>query len=544
MRVPLISRLVELIKPKVAKPQGMIIGVPSEWYSYGYPPRVDWYRLERIYRTFPMATYAVEQLAEQAVGPGFYLKKAESKGGQSALEICEDFNEEINAQMVMMRIARELAIYGNSPLERRFESVTKQEGDEFKVTELGNLVTVEPLPITTMRIVPDRFTGADPPHGYIQLIMGQYNRFAPEQIAWFRMNVTGGMIGADFYGMGLLQPVSDYVWGLMKMEDAMIKIMDRYAAPKYLWTLGDKDNVPGATQLDAWGAKLKTIEANEDWVAAYTTHLQAFAPDVRARFEEWIQHFKSCITAGVQNPNLLLTMTPQRVSDASATAMQEAWTRKEASVQTTIKELWEDLIYKPIVGQEGLEEEDTPQMIWGAPQVEDPKDQIDQLTKLLNPGQVLLSPETRFDIENMLRQSLDMDALTTPPPLSVRVMPPAPAPGAAPPATEQELLGEKIRELKGSHDEVHARERSLTKQLVSLVRDVHSGKVKKDAALKEAQSALVRYRTEFTNIALRQASATRKRPITKLAPEVQARLDAITEKKIKDFQRMLDDLER
>jgi hypothetical protein len=428
----------------------MILGVPGGWYTYGFPPRVDWYRLEQVYRTFPMVTYCVEQLADQAIGPGFYLKAHDdSTASQRAVEICEDFNEKISAKLVMLRIARELGLYGNSPLERRFDGFTKADDDEFKLVKLGNLVTIAPLPITTMRIVPDMYTGADPPKGYTQIIMGQWKRFAPEQIAWFKTNVTGGYVGSDFYGMGLAQPVLDYIWGLQQMEDYQIRIMRRYAAPKLLWRLGDKDFPPKPEDITNWAAKLTTIKPDEDWVGSFLVDVKPVETDLRARFEEYVAHFRSSVTAGLQNPNLYLTMGAMRVSDASATAMQEAWNRKVQTAQEVIKENWEDLFFKPLIIQAGIDEEFTPELIFGEPEVDDPQKNMDNLTKLLNPSQVQISQETRFALENLLRQLLELDPL--PPSAMPEPMLPAPAqppgePQSAP--EEQKALAEKIRALE------------------------------------------------------------------------------------------------
>jgi hypothetical protein len=433
----------------------MILGVPGGWYTYGFPPRTDWLRLEQVYRTFPMVTYCVEQLADQAIGPGFYLKAHDnSPNSQRAVEICDDFNEKVNAKLVMLRLARELGLYGNSPLERRFDGFEKDPDDEFKIARLGRLVTVQHLPISTMRVVPDMYTGADPPKGYTQIIMGQWKRFAPEQIAWFKTNVTGGIVGADFYGMGLVQPVLDYVWGLQQMEDFQIRIMRRYAAPKLLWRLGDKDFPPKPDDIKEWAQKLTTIKPDEDWVGSFLVDAKTIVPDLRARFEEYVAHFRSSVTAGLQNPNLYLTMGAVRVSDASATAMQEAWNRKVQTTQEVIKENWEDLIFKPLVIQEGIDEEFAPELIFGEPEVDDPQKQMDNLTKLLNPGQVMVGPQTRFDIENMLRQLLELDPL---PPSAMRTpslpapMPALPPAGAQPISLEeQKALAERIRALDPS----------------------------------------------------------------------------------------------
>jgi hypothetical protein len=413
MRNPILQ-ILEKIKPKTASkpgvPEGMALGVPGSWYVYGFPPRTDWLRIEQVYRTFPMVSYSIEQFSEQIVGPGYYLL---DRGSPEAVEICKAFDESINAKAVMLRIARELGLYGNSCLERRFTSVEKDPNDEFKAAKLGDFVSVQPLPISTMRVVPSMFTGADPPKGYTQIIMGQWRRFAPEQIAWFKFNVTGGQVGSDFYGQGMVQPILDYVWAIQQMEDYMVRIMKRYAAPKILWKIGTEQSPPSPEALAAWAATLKTIKPDEDWVAPFTNSASTVETNLQARFEEYVSHMQAQIIAGLQNPNLVLSLLVLRVSDASARAMLDAWNRKIQAIQDTIKELWEDLIYKPLVVQAGIDESLTPEISWGQPDVisTSPKAQIDQLTLLLNPTLVAVTPQTRFDLENQLREAFGFDQL-------------------------------------------------------------------------------------------------------------------------------------
>jgi hypothetical protein len=376
-----------------------------------------------------MVSFSIEQFAEQIVGPGYYLL---NKGSDDALEICEAFNEAINAKMVMLRIARELGLYGNSVLERRFTDYEKDPNDEFTVTKLGDFVTIQPLPISTMRIVPSMFTGSDPAKGYTQIIMGQWRRFAPEQIAWFKFNITSGQIGSDFYGTGFVQPILDYVWAIQQMEDYMVRIMKRYAAPKYLWQVGTPEAPPAPGAVTAEAATLKRVRPDEDWVVPFTTNAKVLETALTARFEEYVSHMQAQIIAGLQNPNLVLSLLVNRVSDASARAMLDAWNRKIEAVQDMMKEMWEDLIFKPLVVQAGIDEDQTPELIWGKPEVltTTPKTAIDQLTLLLNPQLVSVTSATRFDLENQLREAFGLDQL----PLNLRpkpTLPILPAPGAA-----------------------------------------------------------------------------------------------------------------
>jgi len=394
---------------------GLVIAAPSAWYTYGWPPRVDWYRIERVYRGFPLVSYAVEKMAEQAVGPGFYLRGDNPR----AMSIVEEFNDRVNLRLQLLRVAKELLLYGNCFMERRFDALKVDLKDEFQATRLGNLVDVQILPVTTMRVVPEPSKGL---RGYVQLIMGVHRKMPPECVAHFRFNVVGGAIGSDFYGMGVVQPILDYVDQLRAMEDYMLRIMRRYASPKVHWRLGDPEHMPRPQDLAEWAGSLKTVSPDEDYVSSYLAQATVLEPDLRARFEEYLDHYLMMVVAGLQDPTVILSTTKTRVSDASATAMLESQTRKVNALRDAMKELVQDLIFKPLIAQAGLDPRECPSLAWGQVPVQSPESRLEQLLGLLNPQTVQVSEETRRDIEKLLRQELELDAWREgqEPPLSPR----------------------------------------------------------------------------------------------------------------------------
>ena len=394
---------------------GMVIAAPSAWYAYGWPPRVDWYRIERVYRSFPLVSYAVEKMAEQAVSPGFYLRGDNPR----ALGIIEEFNDRVNLKLQLLRVAKELLLYGNCFMERRFDALEIDPSDEFKATKLGNLVDIQILPVTTMRVVPEPFKGL---RGYVQVIMGVHRKMPCECVAHFKFNVVGGAIGSDFYGMGVVQPILEYVDQLRTMEDYMVRIVKRYASPKIHWRLGDAEHMARPQDLAEWAENLKTVSPDEDFVSSYLAQASILEPDLRARFEEYLDHYLMIVVAGLQDPTVILSTTKTRVSDASATAMLEAQTRKVNALQDVMKELVQDLVFKPLIAQAGFDPHECPSLAWGPVAVESPESRFENLLRLLNPQTVEVSEETRRDVERVLRQELELDAWhgSQQPPLSPR----------------------------------------------------------------------------------------------------------------------------
>jgi len=277
--------------------------------------------------------------------------------------------------------------------------------------------------VATMRVVPSPYS-ARSPAGYVQLIMGVYRQFAPEQIAHFKWNVVGGMIGSDFYGMGIVQCILEYWDALRTMEvEYMPKIMRRYAAPKIHWRLGSDLYPAKPEDIASWSSSLRRIEPDEDYVSSHLAQASFIGPDVRARFEEYIEHFRLNIIAGLQNPVLILSMTEARVSDASANAMLKALNRKVHRLQKHTADLVEDLIFKPLVRQEGLSE--VPRLVFEELE-EGPEERFQKLTGLLDAARVGVTPETRREVENMLRRELGLEPLPKTEEPQVIVAPPLP----------------------------------------------------------------------------------------------------------------------
>lgn len=383
------------------EPQGFVIGAPATWYAYGWPPPADWLRIETIYRNFPLVSAAIETLAEQALS-AYHLEG----GDESDVKLLTEFMDKKRMKLKILRSFREVMTYGNCFWELRYDSIEKDPKNDFVVTSLGNLVDVQVMPITTMRVVPDPHTGADPAYGYVQIIYGKTVKFAPEQIAHFKFNDTGGQVGSDFYGMGLIQSSTEYIDAIKTMQSFMVRIMKRYAAPRNLWNYGDPSKpLPSPEAIEAIEGKLENLGPDEDIVADYMLKAGSIGPEVKARFEEYVNHIFFNIVLGMQNPNVVLSTANIRVSDASANAMLENLGRKVALVQAGFSENLEEKVFRPF-----LNKDETPHMVWGKVATIDPVKEFQSLVAIL--ANQSITPETRFDVENKVRRLLELEPLT------------------------------------------------------------------------------------------------------------------------------------
>ena len=91
--------------------------------------------------------------------------------------------------------------------------------------------------------------------------------------------------------------------------------------------------------------------------------------------------------------------------------MQEGWTRKIQTGQENIATLWQELIYKALIVQEGFDESFCPQIMWGEPETLKPEDSRKLILQVLNPQQAQVTPRTRLDFENMLRAEFDLETI-------------------------------------------------------------------------------------------------------------------------------------
>ncbi|RLI04982.1 hypothetical protein DRO26_03560 [Candidatus Bathyarchaeota archaeon] len=240
---------------------------------------------------------------------------------------------------------------------------------------------------------------------YVQVVNGRVvASWHPSKI----IHLTWNRPHRSLYGVGMVKPVEGYLQTILKAEEDMGKIIKRYAAPKVAWLL---ENATKETFLTVKN-QLATIQPDEDYIIATTgdtkISTEVIQIDPRSRFEYFFNHLMNSIMAGLECPITFLFRGDVRVSDASATAMLQAFDRKIRMKQRKFKRIIEVELFRPLVKQEGFEE--VPRLVWGPPEVEKMEDKIGKLVELLD-TKVLLSEDTCQDIENQLRKELGFPPL-------------------------------------------------------------------------------------------------------------------------------------
>ncbi|WP_309492304.1 hypothetical protein [Candidatus Hecatella orcuttiae] len=373
------------------KARGLVAGVPSVW-GRGQKAPFSFQTCFERYENVGLVTAAVDATAEMIAGPGYH-----TEGVGEAKRVVDDFAEEVNLDGLLMDAVLDCAICGNSWVE--------------KVVEDGLIVGLnylDPLSMEQSIILKKAPGGFDLYHnqveGYVQTVRGRKTAQWPaDRIIHFTWNRPRGSL----YGTGMVKPVEAYLQTILEAEQDMGKIIKRYAAPKVAWMLQDA----GKTVFDEVKRQLRTVQPDEDYVIATTgktrIDAQVIQIDPRSRFEYFFNHITNAIMAGLECPITFLFRGDVRVSDASATAMLQAFDRKIRMKQRRFKRIIEAQLFRPLVRQHGHSE--VPRLVWGPVEVETLEDKLKKWTELLS-SRLSLRDETRRALEDEMMKDLGLQS--------------------------------------------------------------------------------------------------------------------------------------
>ena len=328
--------------------------------AVGESPAVPLRQLLEVYVKDPTARAAVDYLADQAVGMGFYTtaKIPEAK------ELVDEFCEQVGLDEMLQATAREVVATGNSFW--------------LKVTP-ERLESVRQIPLTNVSRIYRRSDGT--PEAYeLSTRLGRV-RLRAEEVVHFRWNP----INNEAFGSGLLrslaEPLTTNAGGQLDermplykmkaiMQQSMILQFQKFSAPNELWIF---PNLP-ARELDveregtvAWhiknmppsGARWVTNQADADVKLAVAERSRGFDSYVRCLLDEY--HL------GLQTPVLRLFLE-RGFTEASAKVAASFAERKVVALQRFLKRVLERQVFWPLVEQAGFDAREANVRIhWGQP---------------------------------------------------------------------------------------------------------------------------------------------------------------------------------
>jgi hypothetical protein len=291
----------------------------------------------------PSIAAAVDYLAEEAVGPGFFITSPTPR----AKTLADDFNTEVGMDELAMQGAKECVFGGNSFWEKTRDTESR-------------LVGVKLLPLQSIRRI-KREPLSGRPLWYEQRFGGQTTILDPKDIVHFKYNPQGGEAFGSPVIRSLLESyvVDDryvrepFLKIKARMEAIMPKIFTRYAAPKRVWVF------PGVSDAKRDEYKQVIEQTPEDQDLAFNpaekdsfdiTNLEI---DPRARFEGFINYIESQYIAGMQTPVVKLYTAPG-FTEASATVAKRISELKIYFLRRFLKRVLERQIYRDLLVSNGL----------------------------------------------------------------------------------------------------------------------------------------------------------------------------------------------
>jgi hypothetical protein len=327
--------------------------LPAWKGAYGERPAITFSDLVEIYVGDYAAKAAVDFLADQAVGAGFYTTVNEEYAhAEKAKSVVDEFNENVNLDGLLQIGAREVVAYGNS----FWEKVKPEKLENLKI-----------LPITSIeKILRDQYGGIK---GYKQTATYGGKTLSSESIIHFCWNPVNG----EPFGTGVLRVLCEnlaydgetrdcLVKIKAKMEKIMPDIFEKYAGPDELWIF---EGV-GDDKLAEYQRLIKSKpKAGARFVYNRQADIKTVQIDPRARFDGYVEHLINQYYLGLQTPLPKLFTTPG-FTEASSRAALELAERKVQALQRFLKRTVEKEIFVPVLTQAGYDQKEADiRLNWG-----------------------------------------------------------------------------------------------------------------------------------------------------------------------------------
>jgi len=374
--------------------------LPAWTETYGVRPVVTFSDLVKIYVADYAAKAAVDFLADQAVGAGFYTTvNEEYSEAEKVKEILDEFNESVNLDGLLQVGAREIVAFGNS----FWEKITPNRLESLKV-----------LPITSIeKVLSDQYGGIK---GYKQTTTYGGKTLDPERIIHFCWNPVNG----ELFGTGILRVLAEkftvnaetresLMAAKAKLEKVMPEIFEKYAGPDELWIFEGIGDEKLAEYQRTIKAKPK---AGARFVYNRPADIKTVQIDPRARFDGYVEHLINQFYLGLQTPLPKLFTTPG-FTEASARSAIEIAERKVVSLQRFMKRIVEREIFTVVVKQAGYDlVKAAVRLNWGMPEKPEIEALLPVLAQIARDRPDIISAEEFRDI--LIDMGLPLEAKAEP----------------------------------------------------------------------------------------------------------------------------------
>jgi hypothetical protein len=311
---------------------------------FGRNPKVEPEDLGTYYgyaETDSVVYSAVTNLSEVSVGQGFYLTVDKDK---KALDLCNEFNQAMNLDVLLPRVVRNELIAGFLPVETAMS----------KFPSRCALKMIHPLTVANFEI--DKASG-----NFLYLTqstgkLGREIKIEAKNVTLFSHNP----IGNDPRGVSIIKPVAQLISYKNDALADLKKIYDRYASPKAIWkSRGDIAPVKMAVTSTEAAEDLFFGQLNETQIEKGNL-VEFLTVEPRARFWEYVQYVDILIYEGLMAPSLGYW---RNATQASAETLKEVVDRNINAIRRATKRVVEASWYKPLCDLNGCGE--VPKVEWG-----------------------------------------------------------------------------------------------------------------------------------------------------------------------------------
>ncbi len=325
---------------------------------------------EGLYRKYGLVTAAVDKYVDFIVGPGFFVTSSEDNGDK-AVEIIEQFMEDVDFEVKLRAWIREALMKGNGFLE--------MGGKEDEIPQGLKLLNANWMYVNRddEGVVQNynQFVG-----GFEKFKLNDVIDFETFQVAHLPLNV----VGDDAYGTGIVAPAICFIDNLIQNQKDMHMIQSRKAnSPlqvKMGGVVGGKYFKPNQTDIDRFGKDLEWLNNKHEWATDGLTEMKVIDfGNIGEKFNEVLNHDLEMIMFSFQIPEVLFG---RAVNLATAPVQMDGFERRIRSMQQEIEKVVEGKIFKRVLQANGFDIH--VEFNWGKLSTLEKDNRMTKLTELIN----------------------------------------------------------------------------------------------------------------------------------------------------------------
>lgn len=329
--------------PFVFREQLRSVVADSGKLSWGSQPTFKPQDLDSYYSYFEengTIQRSIIDLSETAGGQGFYTTVDKDV---KAKELCDEFCQKMNLDVLVPNIMRNMLIAGFLPVETAMN----------KFPSKCALKLVHPKSVEKI-ILDEKTAKLDFIEQKASKLGSKNIRLEEKDLAWFNYN----QVGNDPRGNSLVKGIIKILGYQENAVANMDKILARYASPLGIWK--------SKRAIDAIKKVVESVEAGEDIFLGMLTDeeikdlVQHIQIDPRARFWEFYEYLDRKVYESLGAPSLGYW---RNATQASAQTLDDIVQRNIHALQRNVKRVVEAKLFGPLCELNGCSE--VPKLEWG-----------------------------------------------------------------------------------------------------------------------------------------------------------------------------------